>query len=861
MGNYVANQPQYNSQEGWRDNAKALSSKEGWSEDLSRLYDGPEQFWSPVNHPERNNATGFSAYPAGYYGINYGLGYNEFGVGVFFWTSNENTKSTATTENISFVSPNLGHVELSKSDGCSVRCLRDYLTVLINDIQKTDSTASSLSIRAVCKVTKPITSATISAYTDSACTNLAGTCTPSISYSSTSLGADLTGVITGLTTVNQYWIRVSATTENDTTAREAGPFKLLDEVFTECGTSRVTDPDGNKYSTVQIGDQCWMAENLRTTVGLTENSDYWHANGQDTNDLKYGLLYNWAAVMQGDASSATNPSGVQGICPEGWHVPSKAEWNALTTAVRSNDAYKCDGDNNIARALASTFGWTADDTYVCTPVEAPSSNNATGFAAAPTGYFLSDPTNTYYGFNDFRYAANFWSTTDNDDKAKVFFISGYVKYPSISEYSKTDGYSVRCVYGSEDPRVMSVTTDSVNDITSDLATLYGNVTDLGGNASVNAGFKYGTSETAMNTKVDNPVSATGLYSINITGLAGTTTYYFKAYAATNATDTVWGEVKSFITLPEPIAAADEMSVTTDSASTVTSSASTLYGNVKRLGGNASVTVGFKYGKCTCSMDSVKNISVNATGSYHVALSNLSPATTYSYAAFITTGVNDTVWGDTLSFTTPSANPCSGQAVVTDHEGNEYPTVQIDGQCWMAQNLRVTTSPVSGHTLTESTDTSTLASYYSQNSKYCGEGYLYNWRAAMDLTVPAKDYTSEQSNHRGLCPEGWHIPTDSEWSTFATLFANDETVRTYFALTPAGYRAYDKDLHTSAIVFDEGFEGNEDGYSFFWSATPEADHSQTHVYNRFTSDDEILHQGGYKKEYQLSIRCLRNVVGD
>ena len=132
---------------------------------------------------------------------------------------------------------------------------------------------------------------------------------------------------------------------------------------------------------------------------------------------------------------------------------------------------------------------------------------------------------------------------------------------------------------------------------------------------------------------------------------------------------------------------------------------------------------------------------------------------------------------------------------------------------------------------------------------------------MDLTVPAKDYTSEQSNHRGLCPEGWHIPTDSEWSTFATLFANDETFRTYFALIPAGYRAYDKDLHTSAIVFDEGFEGNEDGYSFFWSATPEADQSQAHVYNRFTSDDEILHQGGYKKEYQLSIRCLRNVVGD
>jgi uncharacterized protein (TIGR02145 family) len=92
----------------------------------------------------------------------------------------------------------------------------------------------------------------------------------------------------------------------------------------------VTDYDGNTYKTVRIGDQTWMAENLRTTHysdgTLVQNFVY---NNDETNVSKYGRLYRWAAVMRSAASSNSNPSGVQGVSPEGWHIPSSAEWLEL----------------------------------------------------------------------------------------------------------------------------------------------------------------------------------------------------------------------------------------------------------------------------------------------------------------------------------------------------------------------------------------------------------------------------------------------------------------------------------------------------------------------------------------------------
>jgi uncharacterized protein (TIGR02145 family) len=112
------------------------------------------------------------------------------------------------------------------------------------------------------------------------------------------------------------------------------------------GIASLTDLDGNTYTTVQIGDQCWIRENLNaihysdgtalldgTGIGSIigdYTSPYWfNYNDSAQNGEVYGKLYTWAAVMHGMPGSNSVPSGVQGICPTGWHVPSDAEYIIL----------------------------------------------------------------------------------------------------------------------------------------------------------------------------------------------------------------------------------------------------------------------------------------------------------------------------------------------------------------------------------------------------------------------------------------------------------------------------------------------------------------------------------------------------
>jgi uncharacterized protein (TIGR02145 family) len=91
-----------------------------------------------------------------------------------------------------------------------------------------------------------------------------------------------------------------------------------------------SDYDNNSYTTVQIGDRIWMAENLKSIHYADGTSvNYYDYDHDPNNSLIYGRLYAWSAAMNGAASSNTNPSNVQGVCPDGWHLPSKAEWQQL----------------------------------------------------------------------------------------------------------------------------------------------------------------------------------------------------------------------------------------------------------------------------------------------------------------------------------------------------------------------------------------------------------------------------------------------------------------------------------------------------------------------------------------------------
>jgi uncharacterized protein (TIGR02145 family) len=191
---------------------------------------------------------------------------------------------------------------------------------------------------------------------------------------------------------------------------------------------------GKDYDTVQIGDQCWFAENLDyddgcsrvTWVNFSDEGWCGHFNGTDQGE---GLVYQWSAAM-----NRATTEGAQGLCPNGWHIPSDSEWTTLENNV-------CGDVGDEGSALA---GYT--DLW-------------------PSGLLISDDDFDCSGFNilpvPFKYTTGsgfgiyLWSSTEHyidlrhsiQDDGFVWARSLDYDYTNISRhyYNKDDGKSVRCV--------------------------------------------------------------------------------------------------------------------------------------------------------------------------------------------------------------------------------------------------------------------------------------------------------------------------------------------------------------------------------------------------------------------------------
>lgn len=214
------------------------------------------------------------------------------------------------------------------------------------------------------------------------------------------------------------------------------------------GTSTVTDYDGNVYHTLKIGQQCWLKENMRTTHYadgeiIPIGSACYYPNGNADNRSQYGLLYTWYTATRNESSSS-NPSGKQGICPYGWHVPSDAEWAELLSQPQ---LMVCP-----AKALATKFGWNISTTP-CSPGYENWYNNGSGFNAAPAGFYDN-------GYGDIGVSAWFWSTTgasyggwavgrwfsyDSNRVGSCYYHSDTYGNWNCWDHPKNRAYSVRCL--------------------------------------------------------------------------------------------------------------------------------------------------------------------------------------------------------------------------------------------------------------------------------------------------------------------------------------------------------------------------------------------------------------------------------
>lgn len=189
----------------------------------------------------------------------------------------------------------------------------------------------------------------------------------------------------------------------------------------------VIDFDGYQYQTVRIGSQVWMAENLRSER-YSDGAPIQGSAYQDDPTLVpiYGRLYDWAAATRGANSSNTFPSGVQGACPVGWHLPSDSEWLELITSL---------GGVEVAGGKlkeAGTSHWQSPNT---------GADNESLFSALPAGF--KDFSGEYRGVGE----VTFFATASAENAWEVYvreLTTGSASIPRGGIHPD-DRISVRCV--------------------------------------------------------------------------------------------------------------------------------------------------------------------------------------------------------------------------------------------------------------------------------------------------------------------------------------------------------------------------------------------------------------------------------
>lgn len=236
--------------------------------------------------------------------------------------------------------------------------------------------------------------------------------------------------------------------------------------------------DGNTYKTVQIGNQLWMAENLRYLPQQDfdiswEEPRYYIWADYDLNDTDemnrklaetalemYGTVYNWHAAMNGEeATSEGEKRRVQGVCPDGWHMPSKEDWDELAAYVveAGLTAKNADGSDNpeaVAKALAiqgDDYMWMLppdleDEPKPTWPGVEKEKNNATGFSGIAIGFRACAGEDVWM---QSAYSAGWWSSTESSNMDGMYYPakmwSDNHMFTTWSEFNPGVGLPVRCL--------------------------------------------------------------------------------------------------------------------------------------------------------------------------------------------------------------------------------------------------------------------------------------------------------------------------------------------------------------------------------------------------------------------------------
>ena len=551
--------------------------------------------------------------------------------------------------------------------------------------------------------------------------------------------------LTGLTTDQKYYARAYATNAAGTTYGDNVEFTI----YTDPQLSMVEVTVNNDGTVTAKGKLVQLGVNDITELGICygTNADELDPENGDHKAAATTAVGEFTVTLTENITAGTYYASAYALDNEGAYASEPISFTITAPAVTTGEANVVNGEMQIGGNLTALGAPAATEIGVCYGEEENPDieDNKVAASAVAEGEFTVTATDITAG--------------------TTYYARAYATYAFGTVYGDNVTFSATAP---------TVTTgaDPVVDNENQEVTVSGNVTDAGSADITKRGICYGTTAEPDTTNKVAAAAGTGEFSATLTDLTAGVTYYARAYAV-NAFGIAYGEDVTFqleVLTPEPV------------VTTGTATYNTATGNIDAAGEVVSAGLGGEVterGICYSTsaeptVDGSKVAAASAgTGEFNVTLTGLTQNTIYHLRAYATNAAG-TSYGQEI--TVGAAYACGDK--IYDIENNSYRTVKIGTQCWMQENIRVKKfiHPTSGDTLNMKAWAPADRSYVYDPNHYCyaevnlnqgmGTEVLYLWGTA---TCRTTGNTSDQDLRtiRGLCPEGWHVPSPTEYLTLAT----------------------------------------------------------------------------------------------